>query len=152
MTLLSGDCAELNQELLPSWNILVYFSILFKQYYIYIYVSPGQTILSSGFQVLLIIRDGPLEKLWGGGAGEVQKKKFMQGKIKWKKIHACRVDQEKKFLHWPSTHFAQILRRQAGKHTVCKTSALWINFLLNFGLVNNHTWYKKIYLRLVSLS
>ena len=51
--------------------------------------------------------------------------------------------QGKKFLHWPSTHFAQISRRHARKHTVCKTSALWINVLLNFGLVNNHTWYKK---------
>ena len=49
----------------------------------------------------------------------------------------------KQFLHWPSTRFAQISGRQAGKHTLCKTSALWINFLLNFGLINNHTWYKK---------
>ena len=24
----------------------------------------------------------------GGGGGDVQKKKFMQGKMKWKKIHA----------------------------------------------------------------
>ena len=65
------------------------------------------------------IRDGPLERFffgWGGGggkgAGEVQKK-----------IHACREDQEKKFLHWPSTHFTQISIRQAGKQTVCKTAA-----------------------------
>ena len=37
------------------------------------------------------IRDGPLENLLGGGGGgpdEVQKKKFAQGKIKWKKILA----------------------------------------------------------------
>ena len=27
----------------------------------------------------------------GGGAGEVQKKKFAQGKIKWKKIHASQL-------------------------------------------------------------
>ena len=35
-------------------------------------------------------RDGPLENLCGvegGGTGEVQKKIFVQGKIKWKKIH-----------------------------------------------------------------
>ena len=28
------------------------------------------------------LRDGPLENLWGGGAGEIQKKQFAQGKIK----------------------------------------------------------------------
>ena len=28
------------------------------------------------------LRDKPLEKLWGGGAGEVPKKIFAQGKIK----------------------------------------------------------------------
>ena len=152
MTLFSGDCAELNQELLPSWNILVYFSILFKQYYIYICFGwPDHPFFR--FSGVTYYKGWTIRKVMGGwGRAKYKKKKFMQGKIKWKKIHACRVDQEKKFLHWPSTHFAQILRRQAGKHTVCKTSALWINFLLNFGLVNNHTWYKKIYLRLVSLS
>ena len=37
----------------------------------------------------LNIRDRPLENLSGGGeAGEVPKKRFAQGKIKWKKIHA----------------------------------------------------------------
>ena len=36
-----------------------------------------------------LLRDGPLENLLGGGggAGEVQKNIFAQGKIKWKKIH-----------------------------------------------------------------
>ena len=35
------------------------------------------------------VREGPLENLWGGGgADEVHKKIFAQGKIKWKKIHA----------------------------------------------------------------
>ena len=35
------------------------------------------------------VRDGPLEKLWGGGRAKNQKKKFMQDKIKWKKfMHA----------------------------------------------------------------
>ena len=30
---------------------------------------------------------GPLEKLWGGGGGgQSTKKKFAQGKIKWKKF------------------------------------------------------------------
>ena len=83
----------------------------------------------------------------GGGvranAGELQKKKnSCKGKLSEKKIHACKVDQEK--IPALAFHtFAQISGRQAGKHTVCKTSALWINFLLNFGLVNNHTWYKK---------
>ena len=43
------------------------------------FLSPGPFLL----------RDGPLENLWGGGgAGEVQKKKFAQGKIKLKKILA----------------------------------------------------------------
>ena len=33
----------------------------------------------------------------GGGAGEVQKKKFAQGKIKWKKnLHATKPTQELK--------------------------------------------------------
>ena len=35
-----------------------------------------------------LLRDGPLENLWGGGGGRSTKKKFAQGKIKWKKIHA----------------------------------------------------------------
>ena len=34
------------------------------------------------------LRDGPLENLWGGGAGEVQKKNSRKGKLN-----------EKKFLH-----------------------------------------------------
>ena len=35
-----------------------------------------------------VLRDGPLENSWGGGV-EVRKKKFVQGKIKWKKfLHA----------------------------------------------------------------
>ena len=36
------------------------------------------------------LRDGPLENLRGVG-GEVQKQIFAQGKIKWKKIHACQL-------------------------------------------------------------
>ena len=35
-----------------------------------------------------LFRDGPLENLWGGGAGEVQKKNSRKGK-----------SNEKKFLH-----------------------------------------------------
>ena len=57
---------------------------------------------------------------------KVQKKNFMEGKIKWKKNSCIQSRPGKKFLHWPSAHFAQISRRQAGKHTVCKTSALWL--------------------------
>ena len=35
------------------------------------------------------VRDGPLEKWWGGGVGgEKNKKKFMHGKMPRKKIHA----------------------------------------------------------------
>ena len=35
------------------------------------------------------LRDGPSENLWGGGgAGEILKKEFAQGKIKWKTILA----------------------------------------------------------------
>ena len=34
------------------------------------------------------IRDGPLENLWGEGGGRSTKKKFAQGKIKWKKTLA----------------------------------------------------------------
>ena len=37
---------------------------------------------------LFLLRDGPLENFLGRGAGEVQKKKFAQGKIKRKKIRA----------------------------------------------------------------
>ena len=34
-----------------------------------------------------VLRDGPLENSWGGGGVvEVRKKKFAQGKIKWKKF------------------------------------------------------------------
>ena len=55
--------------------------------------------------------------------GRSRKKNSCKGILSEKKIHARRVDQ-KKFLHWPSIHFAQISRRQAGEHTVCKTSAL----------------------------
>ena len=40
---------------------------------------------------------GPSEKFYGGeGGGAKYKKKFMQGKIESKKIHAQRVSQEKK--------------------------------------------------------
>ena len=34
------------------------------------------------------LRDGALENLWGGGRAKYTKKKFAQGKIKWKKIYA----------------------------------------------------------------
>ena len=38
---------------------------------------------------LLLLRDGPLENLWGGGGrAKYKKKKFAQGKIKRKKIRA----------------------------------------------------------------
>ena len=40
------------------------------------------TIVACPF-IMQCFRDGPLEKLWGGGGvGEVQKKIFTQGKIK----------------------------------------------------------------------
>ena len=36
-----------------------------------------------------LVRDGPLENLWGGGAGEVQKKNSRKGKFNLKKfLHA----------------------------------------------------------------
>ena len=38
-----------------------------------------------------LIRDGPLENLWGGGGRTKYKKKFEQGKIKWKKILASQL-------------------------------------------------------------
>ena len=34
------------------------------------------------------LRDGALEKLWGGGGGEVQKKYSRKGKLNEKKNHA----------------------------------------------------------------
>ena len=34
------------------------------------------------------VRDGPVEKWWGGEGGEKTKKKFMQGKMSDRKIHA----------------------------------------------------------------
>ena len=37
--------------------------------------SDASTCLNNG------VRDGPLEKLWGGGAGEVQKKDSCKGKL-----------------------------------------------------------------------
>ena len=37
----------------------------------------------------LLVRDGPLQNLWGEGGGRSTKKKiFAQGKIKWEKIRA----------------------------------------------------------------
>ena len=39
------------------------------------------TIVACPF-IMQCFRDGPLEKLWGGGVGEVQKKIFTQGKTK----------------------------------------------------------------------
>ena len=44
------------------------------------------------------IRDGPLEKCWGGGDGEKAKKKFMQGKIPRKKNSCKEEGKEKKFM------------------------------------------------------
>ena len=70
--------------------------------------SDASTCLNNG------VRDGPLEKLWGGGAGEVQKKDSCKGKLS--EENSC-MQSRPKFLHWPSTHFAQISGRQAGKHT-----------------------------------
>ena len=35
---------------------------------------------------LALLRDGPLENLWGGGAGEVQKKYSRKGKLNKKKF------------------------------------------------------------------
>ena len=44
---------------------------------------------NTNLQSLSIFRDGPLETYGGGGGvGEVRKKIFTQGKIKWKKNHA----------------------------------------------------------------
>ena len=38
---------------------------------------------------MLKLREGPLEKLWGGGAGEKQKKNSCKGKLSEKKsMHA----------------------------------------------------------------
>ena len=74
------------------------------------------------FPVLLNVRDESLEKLWW--AGNVQKKKIhARENLVKKKYHARRVDQ-KKIPALAFDTFAQISRRQAGKHTVCKTSAL----------------------------
>ena len=42
---------------------------------------------------LLVVRDGLLENLWGGRAK--YKKKFAQGKIKWKKV-SCPPNNPKK--------------------------------------------------------
>ena len=69
------------------------------------------------------VRDGPLEKLWGEGGWAKYKKNSCKGKLSEK--NSCMQSRPgKKFLHWPSTHFAQISGRQAGMHTMCKTSAL----------------------------
>ena len=47
------------------------------------------------YTVQIINRGRTIRKVKGEGRAKYKKKKFMQGKIKWKKIHACRVDQEK---------------------------------------------------------
>ena len=57
----------------------------------------------------------------GGGGGEVQKNIYHARENLSEKNSFMQSRPEKK---WPSTHFAQISRRYAGKHTVCKTSAL----------------------------
>ena len=52
------------------------------------HLETRESRLQGVLRKLLLLRDGPLENLWGEGAGEVQKKKFAQGKIKRKKIRA----------------------------------------------------------------
>ena len=49
-----------------------------------------QIPLNSKSQLEVLVRDGPLENLWGGGrgAGEVQKKYSRKGKLNEKKNHA----------------------------------------------------------------
>ena len=44
--------------------------------------------LPEGTFYISLLRDGPLENLWGGGAGEVQKKNSRKAKLN-----------EKKFMH-----------------------------------------------------
>ena len=87
-----------------------------------------------------------ITKVMGGWGVPKYQKKIMQGKIKWKKKSCMQSRPGKKFLQWPSTHFAKISRRHAGKHTVCKNiSFLNWNFWLTFRLVllgkwnNNHS-------------
>ena len=85
----------------------------------------------------------------GGGAAKYKKKKKKQGKNKWKKIHPCKVDQQKT----PALAFHTFCTnlRKAGRKAYCVQNITSLNKLpADFGLVNNHTWYKKIYLRLVS--
>ena len=40
------------------------------------------------YQKPCLLRDEPLENLWGGGGGEVQKKYSCKGKLNEKKNHA----------------------------------------------------------------
>ena len=61
-------------------------------------VTLPHPIINFNVKKHVVVRDGPLENLLGGGggrAGEVQNWKFAQG-IKWKKIKGLN---EKKFLH-----------------------------------------------------
>ena len=62
----------------------------------------------------------------------------MQGKIKGKKINACRVDQEK----IPALAFHTFCTnlRKAGRKAYCVQNITSLNKLpADFGLVNNHT-------------
>ena len=54
--------------------------------------GPQLSVRKTLSAYFVILRDGPLEKLWeeagggGGGSGRSTEKLFAQGKIKWKKI------------------------------------------------------------------
>ena len=62
---------------------------------IYLSTSPVAGVTS----LLRPLKDGPLENLWGGGGGEVQKKYLRKGKLNEKKIHARQLTLKKYSYH-----------------------------------------------------
>ena len=66
-----------------------------------------------------------IRKVMGGGGGEAQK----QGKLSEENL-GTQSRPGKKFLHWPSTHFAQIARRQAGLRQLCWGNLMITPYLL----------------------
>ena len=86
--------------------------------HILIFLEVGLFALSCATQ-----RKGRIIRKVMVGGQRTKKKIHARENLVKKKYHARRVDQ-KKIPALAFDTFAQISRRQAGKHTVCKTSAL----------------------------
>ena len=72
------------------------------------------------------LRDGPLEKWWGeGGGGEKTKKKFMQGKMPRKKIHAKK--KVKKKIQAEGRFNCDFFRKSEFQKSTILPGTIWIN-------------------------